>query len=96
MLLLANAFSIASNSSLSICLLLVREVIKDDSNSLSIYLSSLAADAQGIHLVVGLEEEETLDEKTGVAIFVNPECDSSHVYRSANTYSSHWPCEVIH
>ena len=62
-------------------------IIKDDINSLSIY-HSLTAGAQGIHLVVGLEEEETLDEEIGVAICANPECDSSHAYRSANTYSS--------
>jgi hypothetical protein len=42
-----------------------------------IYPCSLTASTQGIHLVVGLEEE-TRDEEIGAAICVNPECDSSH------------------
>jgi hypothetical protein len=45
--------------------------------------------------VVGLEEE-TFDEEIGVAICVNPECDSSHVYRSARTYGCIGPKAVFH
>jgi hypothetical protein len=39
-----------------------------------------------------LDEEE---EKEGVEC-VNPECDSSHAYRSAKTYSGMDPLSVVH
>ena len=50
------------------------------------------------HLVVLAELDEEYDDDKGieVGVRVNPEWDSSNVYRSANTYDSIAPNDVCH